>query len=139
MSTCSVPGTSRLAGVIVQSTGPRQRSTRTLGRPGRSSPAPRRERGPPAPPAPTLDRRPGANAASYACGVSEADTRAARDDEVPAFRGAAHALVDGVADHLAALPSRPVWQPLPDALRSELLDLPLPEHPIALDDVVETA
>src|SRR6185503_4933151 len=82
---------------------------------------------------------PGANAASYACGVSEADTRAARDDEVPAFRGAAHALVDGVAAHLAALPSRPVWQPLPDALRSELLDLPLPEHPIALDDVVETA
>jgi len=70
--------------------------------------------------------------------VSEADTRAARDDEVPAFRGAAHALVDGVADHLAALPSRPVWQPLPDALRSELLALPLPDRPVALDALVAT-
>ena len=54
--------------------------------------------------------------ASYACDVT--------------FRNATHALVDGVADHLAALPSRPVWQPLPDALREQLLDLPLPEHPV---------
>jgi aromatic-L-amino-acid decarboxylase len=60
-------------------------------------------------------------------------------DELPEFRGAAHALVDGVADHLAALPSRPVWQPLPDALRDQLLGLPLPEHPAALDDLVATA
>ena len=44
--------------------------------------------------------------ASYACGVSEADRRAARGDELPLFRTSAHALVDGVADHLAALPSR---------------------------------
>jgi glutamate/tyrosine decarboxylase-like PLP-dependent enzyme len=56
-----------------------------------------------------------------------------------AFRRAAHALVDGVADHLAALPSRPVWQPLPDALREQLLDLPLPEHAATLDDLVATA
>ncbi len=77
--------------------------------------------------------------ASYACAVSEADPSAARGDELPAFRSAAHALVDGVADHLAALPSRPVWQPLPDALRKQLLDLPLPEHPAALDDLVATA
>jgi glutamate/tyrosine decarboxylase-like PLP-dependent enzyme len=56
-----------------------------------------------------------------------------------AFRSAAHALSDGVADHLAALPSRPVWQPLPDALRDELLGLPLPEQPAALDDLVATA
>jgi aromatic-L-amino-acid decarboxylase len=77
--------------------------------------------------------------ASYAWDVSEADASTAREDELPAFRGAAHALVDGVADQLAALPSRPVWQPLPDALRRQLLDLPLPEHPAALDDLVATA
>ena len=68
--------------------------------------------------------------------MSEADTSAARGDELPVFRGAAHALVDGVADHLAALPSRPVWQPLPRGLREQLLDLPLPEQPAALDDLV---
>ena len=38
------------------------------------------------------------DAASYACDVIEADTTAAREDGLPAFRGAAHALVDGVAD-----------------------------------------
>src|SRR5688500_892422 len=63
----------------------------------------------------------------------------AREAELAAFRGAAHALVDGVVDHLAALPSRPVWQPLPDGLRKQLLGLPLPEHPEALDDLVATA
>jgi aromatic-L-amino-acid decarboxylase len=52
-----------------------------------------------------------------------------------AFRSAARALVDSVADHLAELPRRPVWQPLPDGLREQLLDLPLPEHPVALDDL----
>ena len=61
------------------------------------------------------------------------------DGELTAFRSGAHALVDGVADHLAALPSGPVWQPLPDALRDELLALPLPEHPAALDELVATA
>jgi len=67
--------------------------------------------------------------------VSEPDTGA----ELQAFRRAAHALVDGVADHLAALPSRPVWQPLPDAVRERLLDLPLPERAATLDDLVATA
>ena len=46
--------------------------------------------------------------------------------------------MDGVADHLEALPSRPVWQPLPDGLSRQLLDLPLPEDPVALDDMVAT-
>jgi aromatic-L-amino-acid/L-tryptophan decarboxylase len=59
--------------------------------------------------------------------------------ELEAFRHAAHALVDGVADHLAALPAQPVWQPLPDALRERLLDLPLPDRAAALDDLVATA
>ena len=67
--------------------------------------------------------------------MSEPDTRA----ELEAFRRTAHALVDGVADYLAALPSRPVWQPLPDALRERLLGLPLPEHGASLDDLVATA
>jgi aromatic-L-amino-acid decarboxylase len=67
----------------------------------------------------------------YACEVI--------DGELQALRRAAHTLVDGVADHLAALPSRPVWQPLPTALRTQLLDLPLPERPAALDDLVATA
>jgi glutamate/tyrosine decarboxylase-like PLP-dependent enzyme len=71
--------------------------------------------------------------------VSEAETSAARDEELAAFRRASHAAVDGVADHLAALPSGPVWQPLPEALRTELLGLPLPEHPVALDELVATA
>ncbi len=72
--------------------------------------------------------------------MSEADRSATHgSEELPAFRSAAHALVDAVADHLAALPSRPVWQPLPDALRERLLDLPLPEGPTALDELVAAA
>ena len=66
------------------------------------------------------------------------------DREVGAFRDAAHTLVDGVAEYLAELPSRPVWQPLPDELRARLLELPLPEDGLdfgelarfALDDVL---
>jgi aromatic-L-amino-acid/L-tryptophan decarboxylase len=71
--------------------------------------------------------------------VSEPDTGAAREGELEAFRCAGHALVDGVADHLAALPSRPVWQPLPDRLREQLLELPLPERAATLDDLIATA
>jgi glutamate/tyrosine decarboxylase-like PLP-dependent enzyme len=71
--------------------------------------------------------------------VSEPDTGVPRNEELQAFRRAGHGLVDGVADHLAALPSRPVWQPLPDALRERLLGLPLPESATALDDLVATA
>jgi aromatic-L-amino-acid/L-tryptophan decarboxylase len=76
---------------------------------------------------------------SYACDVTEPERGASGEGELQAFRRAAHALVDGVADHLAALPSRPVWQPLPDALREQLLDLPLPERGASLDDLVATA
>ena len=72
-------------------------------------------------------------------GVSQAETGAAPEDELRAFRDAAHALVDGVTDHLGALPSRPVWQPLPDDLRERLLDLPLPDRGIALEELVATA
>ncbi|HEX5193935.1 MAG TPA: pyridoxal-dependent decarboxylase [Solirubrobacteraceae bacterium] len=64
--------------------------------------------------------------------MSEPDSRA----ELEAFRAASRALVNGVADQLGELPSRPVWQPLPDAVRERLLKLPLPEHGVALDDLV---
>jgi glutamate/tyrosine decarboxylase-like PLP-dependent enzyme len=70
--------------------------------------------------------------------VSEADTSAAPEEELLAFRSAAHELVDDVADHLAELPSRQVWQPLPEPLRRRLLDLPLPEQPVALDELAAT-
>ena len=48
------------------------------------------------------------------------------------FRSAGHALVDAVADHLAVLPGRAVWQPVPDELRAELLWSPLPDGPTGL-------
>jgi aromatic-L-amino-acid decarboxylase len=70
--------------------------------------------------------------------VSEPATGAAGETELQEFRRAGHALVDGVSDHLAALPSRPVWRPLHDDLRERLLDLPLPERPDTLDDLVAT-
>ncbi len=54
------------------------------------------------------------------------------------FRRAGHALVDGVADHLVSLPSKPVWQPLPGSLREELLGQPLPEEAAAFDELVAT-
>jgi aromatic-L-amino-acid/L-tryptophan decarboxylase len=59
--------------------------------------------------------------------------------DLDAFRRATHALVDGLADQLEALPSGPVWRPLPDGLREELLELPLPEEGAPLDELVETA
>ena len=52
------------------------------------------------------------------------------------FRSAAHSLVGSVADHLAALPSKPVWQPMPEALREQLLGMPLPEDPAVLEELV---
>jgi aromatic-L-amino-acid/L-tryptophan decarboxylase len=58
------------------------------------------------------------------------------DAELQALRHAGRELVDGVADHLAALPSLPVWQPLPAALRERLLELALPERGSTLDDLV---
>jgi aromatic-L-amino-acid/L-tryptophan decarboxylase len=53
-----------------------------------------------------------------------------------ALRRAGHVLVDGVADHLGALASKPVWQPLPDSLRRQLLDLPLPADSAGLEELV---
>ncbi|MDH6117770.1 aromatic-L-amino-acid decarboxylase [Kitasatospora sp. GAS204A] len=44
----------------------------------------------------------------------------------PSFREAAHATADLVADYLAAVPERPVWQPMDPRARARLLDAPLP-------------
>ena len=54
------------------------------------------------------------------------------------FRQAGHELVDAVADQLAELPGRPVWQPVPDDLRAELLSLPLPNGPGELGPLAGT-
>ena len=47
-------------------------------------------------------------------------------------------MVDAVADHLAALPAGPVWQPLPDDLRAALLGMPLPDGPTGLEALAQT-
>jgi aromatic-L-amino-acid/L-tryptophan decarboxylase len=70
--------------------------------------------------------------------VSERGTRELGTGDLGEFRRAGHELVDAVADHLAALPARPVWQPLPDDLRGELLSLPLPDGPTALGPLAGT-
>jgi glutamate/tyrosine decarboxylase-like PLP-dependent enzyme len=70
--------------------------------------------------------------------VSEPAARALGTGDLEEFRRAGHALVDGVADHLAALPGRPVWQPLPDDLREALLSLPLPDGPAELGSLADT-
>jgi glutamate/tyrosine decarboxylase-like PLP-dependent enzyme len=69
---------------------------------------------------------------SYARAVSRPTS------DLHAFRRAGHTLIDGVTDHLAALPSGPVWQPLDDELRERLLDAPLPDGPGSLDELVAT-
>jgi aromatic-L-amino-acid/L-tryptophan decarboxylase len=61
------------------------------------------------------------------------------EGDLEAFRAAAHDLVDGVADYLAELPSRPVWQPVPEDLRTRLLELPLPENGADFDELAAFA
>jgi glutamate/tyrosine decarboxylase-like PLP-dependent enzyme len=70
--------------------------------------------------------------------VSEQAPRELGTGDLDEFRRAGHALVDAVADHLAALAGGPVWQPLPDELRAELLSLPLPDGPTALGPLAGT-
>jgi aromatic-L-amino-acid decarboxylase len=79
-----------------------------------------------------------ADGAEYADGVSQPVTRALGTGDLDAFRRAAHTLVDAVADHLAALPEQPVWQPLPDDLRAALLAMPLPNGPTGFDALTQT-
>ncbi len=65
----------------------------------------------------------------YAAHVGARDTSELGTGDLEEFRRVGHALVDAVADHLAALPGLPVWQPVPDDLRVKLLSLPLPDQP----------
>jgi aromatic-L-amino-acid/L-tryptophan decarboxylase len=60
------------------------------------------------------------------------------DSALDEFRRAGHGLIDMVAEHLEALPRGPVWQPLPDDLRTALLELPLPDGPTGLEALTET-
>jgi aromatic-L-amino-acid/L-tryptophan decarboxylase len=70
--------------------------------------------------------------------VSTPPTRELGTGDLEEFRRTGHALVDAVADHVAVLPERPVWQPLPDDLRAELLSLPLPDGPAGLASLAGT-
>jgi glutamate/tyrosine decarboxylase-like PLP-dependent enzyme len=70
--------------------------------------------------------------------VSERGGRELGTGDLEEFRRAGHELVDAVADHLAELPGRPVWQPLPDDLREELLSPRLPDGPTGLGRLGET-
>ena len=53
------------------------------------------------------------------------------------FRAAAHQAVDLMADWLESMPARPVYQPVPPALRTALLDQPLPTTGAPLADLVD--
>ena len=70
--------------------------------------------------------------------MSESAPRQLGTGDLDEFRRTGHALIDAVADHLEALPGRPVWQPLPDDLRAALLELPLPDGPTGLEALAGT-
>ena len=70
--------------------------------------------------------------------MSESAPRRLGTGDLDEFRRTGHALIDAVADHLEALPGRPVWQPLPDHLRAALLELPLPDGPTGLEALAQT-
>jgi aromatic-L-amino-acid/L-tryptophan decarboxylase len=70
--------------------------------------------------------------------VGEPAIRELGTGDLEEFRRTGHELVDAVANHLAALPGRPVWEPMPDDLRAELLSAPLPDGPAALGSLAET-
>jgi aromatic-L-amino-acid/L-tryptophan decarboxylase len=66
------------------------------------------------------------------------ETRELGTGDLDEFRSTGHALIDAIADHLAALAGQPVWQPVPDDLRAELLSMPLPDGPSAIARLAET-
>jgi glutamate/tyrosine decarboxylase-like PLP-dependent enzyme len=70
--------------------------------------------------------------------VDARDTRELGTGDLDEFRSTGHALVDAIADHLGALPGQPVWQPVPDDLRAEMLSLPLPDGPTGIGSLAET-
>ena len=70
--------------------------------------------------------------------MSEPSSRPLGTGDLDEFRRVGHSLIDAIADHLAALPAGPVWQPLPDDLRAALLALPLPDGPSQLEALAKT-
>src|SRR5690242_14842923 len=85
-----------------------------------------------------ISRRDWKSKRTYSARMDAPDTRELGTGDLDEFRSTGHALVDAIADHLAALPGQPVWQPVPDDLRAELLSLPLPEGPIGIGRLAET-
>ena len=57
-------------------------------------------------------------------------------DDWSDLRALGHRMVDDMFDHLATLRDRPVWQPMPDALRQELRQ-PLPRGPSPAEAVYD--
>jgi glutamate/tyrosine decarboxylase-like PLP-dependent enzyme len=70
--------------------------------------------------------------------VHARDTRELGTGDLDEFRSTGHALVDAIADHLGALAGGPVWQPVPDELREQMLSLPLPDGPSGMGSLAET-
>jgi glutamate/tyrosine decarboxylase-like PLP-dependent enzyme len=70
--------------------------------------------------------------------VGEPAARELGTGDLDEFRAVGHALVDAVADHLEALPGRPVWQSMPQDLRRRLLSLPLPDGATGLGPLAGT-
>jgi glutamate/tyrosine decarboxylase-like PLP-dependent enzyme len=66
------------------------------------------------------------------------DRRELGTGDLDEFRTTGHALVDAIADHLGALTTGPVWQPVPDDLRAEMLSMPLPDGPTTMGSLAET-
>ena len=58
-------------------------------------------------------------------------------DDWPALRALGHQMLDDMLDYLETVRSRPVWQPIPDDIRSEFND-PLPLEPQNLEQVYQT-
>ncbi|HXQ39964.1 MAG TPA: pyridoxal-dependent decarboxylase [Candidatus Udaeobacter sp.] len=52
----------------------------------------------------------------------------------PGFRAQAHRMLDDIMDYVETIRDRPVWQPIPDAVRARMRE-PLPAKPTALADV----
>ena len=70
--------------------------------------------------------------------MTDPDARQLGTGDLDEFRRTGHVLIDALADHLEALPGGPVWQPLPDDLRTALLELPLPDGPTGLEALAAT-
>jgi aromatic-L-amino-acid/L-tryptophan decarboxylase len=85
-----------------------------------------------------IPRRDCGSRRTYSAPVDAWDTRELGTGDLDEFRSTGHALVDAIADHLAALPGQPVWRPVPDDLRGELLSLPLPDGPTGIGRLAET-